>query len=182
MSRKLSSSWSSFSRRAFWRSRSWITVLSNWRDRRWLWRLRLERALDWLSSEETIANASWTWLGASVMGLVALAMPRVRRLVSIAATRLRRQEVSAKAWTKFASVAPLGVYSSVNEFRWSWYAFKSSFGMTTIWPVRPWRRAFREERCLPSEVLGPVECCAFARLISVLFGVDMPCYNGGGSG
>src|SRR3984885_14990112 len=54
--------------------------------------------------------------------------------------------------------------------------------MTTIWAVRPWRSAFREERCLPSAVLGPVDSSALARLISVLFGVDMPWYTSGGSG
>jgi hypothetical protein len=40
-------------------------------------------------------------------------------------------------------------------------------GMTTVWLVRPWRRAFREDRFLPSGVLGPVEYSALARLISV---------------
>jgi hypothetical protein len=34
------------------------------------------------------------------------------------------------------------------------------------WPVSPWRRALREERCLPAGVRGPVECCELARLIS----------------
>jgi len=34
-----------------------------------------------------------------------------------------------------------------------------------VWPVSPWRRAFNDERCLPASVLGPVECCALARLI-----------------
>ena len=36
-----------------------------------------------------------------------------------------------------------------------------------VWPVGPWRKAFNDERCLPASVLGPVECCAFALLISV---------------
>src|SRR5580704_6159775 len=57
--------------------------------------------------------------------------------------------------------------------------------MTTIWPVRPWRRAFREHFSLPDLVLGPVECCAFSLLIAVRFGVDMfsllPCYSWVGS-
>lgn len=43
--------------------------------------------------------------------------------------------------------------------------------MTTSWPVSPWRRAFREERCLPAAVFGPVECWALAWLISVRVGV-----------
>src|SRR5580693_7665917 len=54
--------------------------------------------------------------------------------------------------------------------------------MTTIWPVRPWRSAFKEERCLPSAVLGPVDSSALARLILILFGIDMPWYTSGGSG
>jgi hypothetical protein len=54
--------------------------------------------------------------------------------------------------------------------------------MTTIWPVSPWRRALREDRCLPASVLGPVECCELARLISVRDGVDMPWYSIGGLG
>jgi hypothetical protein len=33
------------------------------------------------------------------------------------------------------------------------------------WPVSPCRSAFRDDRCLPASVLGPVECCAFALLI-----------------
>jgi hypothetical protein len=45
----------------------------------------------------------------------------------------------------------------------------TSVGMTTICPVRPWRRAFRELRHLPVSVLGPVECRALARLVSVRF-------------
>src|SRR5258708_843209 len=40
----------------------------------------------------------------------------------------------------------------------------SSLGRMTVWPVRPWRRAFREERRLPSGVTGPVEWAAFSRL------------------
>src|SRR6202035_5265039 len=28
-----------------------------------------------------------------------------------------------------------------------------------------WRRAFRDDRCLPASVFGPVECCALALLI-----------------
>src|ERR1700733_10493106 len=110
--------------------------------------------------------ASCTWAGPSTNEL-ALVMPRVRRLVSRAATRFRRQEVSARACTRFASVAPTGRYSSVKDVRWSWYACKSSVGMTTNWPVRPWRSAFRELRCLPAAVLGPVECCALALLVSL---------------
>jgi hypothetical protein len=59
-------------------------------------------------------------------------------------------------------------------------------GKTTIWPVRPWRREFMEERALPASVLGPVECCELARFISVLDAVDMGflCYgnNIGGGG
>src|SRR5580658_1699902 len=43
--------------------------------------------------------------------------------------------------------------------------------MTTVWPVSPWRRAFREDCFLPSAVLGPVECCELARLISDRLGV-----------
>ena len=89
-----------------------VTVRSNWRERRWLCMLRFERALDWLSSAATMDMASWTCCGAPVIGL-AWVMPRVRRLVSSDATRLRRQEVSARAWTRFASVAPLGWYSSL---------------------------------------------------------------------
>src|SRR5580658_3936900 len=133
--------------------------------------LRLANAFDWLSRAATIEKASWICCGESEKGLSWLATPRVRRLVSNAATRFRRQEVSARAWTRFDSVAPLGLYSSVKDFRWSWYAWRSSVGMTMIWPVRPWRSAFREERCLPSEVLGPVECWELARLISVRVGV-----------
>jgi len=34
----------------------------------------------------------------------------------------------------------------------------------TIWPVRPWRKAFNEERFFPSSVRGPVESWALARL------------------
>jgi hypothetical protein len=36
--------------------------------------------------------------------------------------------------------------------------------MTVIWAVRAWRRAFWEERALPSGDLGPVDLVAFARL------------------
>ena len=35
-------------------------------------------------------------------------------------------------------------------------------------PVSPWRKALREERCLPASVRGPVEFRAFTRLVSVL--------------
>lgn len=35
-----------------------------------------------------------------------------------------------------------------------------------ICPVKPWRRALREDRCLPAGVLGPVECWALDLLIS----------------
>src|SRR5580704_17898747 len=45
--------------------------------------------------------------------------------------------------------------------------------MTTIWPVSPWRSAFREDCFLPASVLGPVECWAFSRLISALCGEDI---------
>src|ERR1700679_2273456 len=45
--------------------------------------------------------------------------------------------------------------------------------MTTIWPVRPWRRAFREDLFLPDSVLGPVECWALVLLISARCGVDI---------
>jgi hypothetical protein len=38
--------------------------------------------------------------------------------------------------------------------------------MTANWLVRPWRRAFREDFCLPSGVRGPVDFWAFKRLIS----------------
>jgi len=34
---------------------------------------------------------------------------------------------------------------------------------------------------LPASVLGPVECCAFALLVSILDGVAMPLYSSGGS-
>src|SRR5216684_8355783 len=43
---------------------------------------------------------------------------------------------------------------------------RSSDGRTTVWPVSPWRRALREERCLPATVRGPVELLAFSRLVS----------------
>jgi hypothetical protein len=33
--------------------------------------------------------------------------------------------------------------------------------------VRPWVRAFCEDRCLPAAVRGPVESIAFARLVRV---------------
>src|SRR6266849_3465966 len=42
----------------------------------------------------------------------------------------------------------------------------SSVGRTMVCPVRPWRRALSDDRCLPASVFGPVECCAFARLRS----------------
>src|SRR5260370_17835059 len=43
---------------------------------------------------------------------------------------------------------------------------RSSDGRTTVWPVSPWRRALREERCLPASVRGPVDFLAFSRLVS----------------
>src|SRR5260370_23500777 len=43
---------------------------------------------------------------------------------------------------------------------------RSSDGRTTVWPVSPWRRALREERCLPAWVRGPVEFWALARFVS----------------
>jgi hypothetical protein len=36
----------------------------------------------------------------------------------------------------------------------------------------PKRRALRQDRCLPASVLGPVECCALAWLISVRFDIS----------
>ena len=33
------------------------------------------------------------------------------------------------------------------------------------WPVRAWRRAFRDDVCLPASVLGPVDLAAFSRLV-----------------
>jgi hypothetical protein len=38
-----------------------------------------------------------------------------------------------------------------------------SWGVT-VWAVRPWERALREERDLPSGVRGPVDWVALARL------------------
>src|SRR6266700_1757973 len=43
---------------------------------------------------------------------------------------------------------------------------RSSDGRTTVWPVSPWRRALREERCLPASVRGPVDLLAFSRLVA----------------
>src|SRR6266567_6708261 len=51
---------------------------------------------------------------------------------------------------------------------------RSSDGRTTVWPVSPWRRALREERCLPASVRGPVECLAFSRLVSARLLEDAP--------
>ena len=33
--------------------------------------------------------------------------------------------------------------------------------MTRFWPVKPWRVAFLELRCLPASVFGPVLAWAF---------------------
>src|SRR5690349_16491685 len=33
-----------------------------------------------------------------------------------------------------------------------------------VWPVNPWRKALREERCLPASVRGPVDFWVFALL------------------
>ena len=47
--------------------------------------------------------------------------------------------------------------------------------------VRPWRKALRDERCLPAAVRGPVECWELARLMAarVSFGLA---HNGLASG
>ena len=39
-------------------------------------------------------------------------------------------------------------------------------GRTAVRAVRPWLRAFCEERCLPDSVRGPVECAELARLVA----------------
>src|ERR1700719_3739456 len=92
-------------------------------------------------------------------------MPSVKRLVSMAAARLTCQAVSRRDWTSWVSLAPLGWYSSKKAWEWRWYAARSSEGRTMVWPVRPWRKALREERCLPASVRGPVDFWALARLI-----------------
>src|SRR5437868_14634806 len=51
---------------------------------------------------------------------------------------------------------------------------RSSDGRTTVWPVSPWRRALREERCLPASVRGPVDFRAFSRLVSARLLEDAP--------
>src|SRR5713101_7809372 len=43
-----------------------------------------------------------------------------------------------------------------------------------IYSQLPWRRAFREQRCLPASVRGPVECLAFSRLVSARLLEDAP--------
>src|SRR5713101_2552354 len=43
-----------------------------------------------------------------------------------------------------------------------------------IYSQLPWRRALREERCLPATVRGPVECLAFSRLVSARLLEDAP--------
>src|SRR5258708_18078678 len=43
---------------------------------------------------------------------------------------------------------------------------RSFDGRRKVWPVSPWRRALREERCLPASVRGPVDFLAFSRLVS----------------
>ena len=63
--------------------------------------LRFANAFDWLSSAATIDMAPLTGSGS-------LPTARVRRLVSSAATRLRRQEASARACTKWAGFEALG--------------------------------------------------------------------------
>jgi hypothetical protein len=54
--------------------------------------------------------------------------------------------------------------------------------MTGWWLVRPWRRAFKEDFCLPSVVRGPVDFWAFKRLISARFMSVSPMEDTGGRG
>src|ERR1700733_8156212 len=78
--------------------------------------------------------------------------------------RLRRQAVSASSWVSWVSVGVAGLYSSRNWGRGRWEASESSVARTWERLVSPWVRAFREERCLPASVRGPVERSALARL------------------
>src|SRR5271165_4097140 len=82
----------------------------------------------------------------------------------MARRRLRRQEQSATVWTSWRSMAVWGWKSSKKLRQNLSWATRSSDGMTTVWPVRPWRRALRLERCLPSGVRGPVGCMVNAFL------------------
>src|SRR6185312_15229961 len=76
----------------------------------------------------------------------------------------RRQASSAAevAWKVSISVtgASSAIMAAVNL---SW-ARRSSSVMTVIWAVMAWRRAFWDERALPSGLLGPVDLVAFWRL------------------
>src|SRR5580704_14917172 len=79
----------------------------------------------------------------------------------------RRQEVSTSSWVSCVSVGVAGWYSSKKPRRWASNAARSSEGRTAEAAVKPWRKAFWEERCLPESVRGPVECCELARLTAV---------------
>ena len=70
---------------------------------------------------------------------------------------------SAMAWASSSSRAPTGARASRMASQCFWKAAWSSGVWMTIWPVRPWRKTFKEERFLPSRVLGPVENWAFSR-------------------
>ena len=75
---------------------------------------QVESALGWLSSDAAMARACWTVGRAEGR----IATPKVRRLVSNAATRLWRQAVSARDWTKWDSAAPWGLSRRQGFRRW----------------------------------------------------------------
>src|SRR3984957_18637476 len=77
-------------------------------------------------------------------------------------------------------MALAGLQSARKCWTWRWETPGSSLGRTAARAVRPWRKEFCEERCLPDSVRGPVECAELARLVAAR-GAS-PVFSGSGWG
>src|ERR1700749_1613402 len=78
--------------------------------------------------------------------------------------RLRRHCVSQKVWAHWRSSEVSGARPSKSSLQKAWYACMSSWGMTMVRPVSPWRIAFSADFRFPSSVRGPVDfdwACAY---------------------
>src|SRR5579871_4955468 len=73
----------------------------------------------------------------------------------MAQARWMRHLAAVRRSTRWASRGLVGARNWAKSL-WSWLKReRSSSQRTTVWAVRPWRRAFWEERCLPWGEVGP---------------------------
>ncbi len=90
---------------------------------------------------------------------------RLRWAVSALMARCWRQRQLAILWTSWVWKAPLGFSSSMRdstrESKSVWLSLRCGELMTVSHEFSPCLVALRDERCLPAEVIGPVDCWAF---------------------